>query len=469
MSFDFFATNNSDYKPQLESINNINSHIAKLKKQEPPLKNEIAEQENKLKKLWNQIACTSQFRYSQWKALSAYYFEEEKNKKSNINTPVLKRYIKSGSAKIKIDIEYCQSNTLLEMFETPKINKLDIFPPYSFFLTFAFTLAKPFISRDDEVFYICENPVKKDKIFKVPMISGSAWKGSLRWSAGKQLEIDKDISRKLKKRMRLLRLFGHENESEKLYYDLLMPDQQENFRKAVLNETNKEGLRKGRLNFYSTFFDSIRLEVINPHSRKTKAGTLPIYIESAPEGTIGIFSLLYVPFDLMGRAETEIRAQAADDLCMVAQGLNDMFTLYGFGAKTSSGYGVAEEMLRDNGRLLVKAKDPAEKTKIEIPVEPKEPEIVHKFRESYPDEDFSENINAWLQAHNTSSKQKRKNYREAKQAYQDYLKLKEKYQTEKKNAESKPVKLTTDRMFKSFPELIEKVSDLASCWRQSNE
>jgi CRISPR-associated protein Cmr2 len=465
MSFDFFAANNSDYRPLLESIDNINSHIAELKKQEPPLKNEIAEQKKKLKKHWNQIACASQFRYSQWKALSACYFEG----KNNIDTLVLKRYTKSGNAKLKIDIEHCQSNALGEMFNTPKINKLDIFPPYSFFLTFAFTLVKPFISRDDEVFYICENPVKKDKIFKVPMMSGSSWKGSMRWSAGKQLEIDNDISRKFKKRMQLLRLFGHENESEKLYYDLLMPDQQKKFRKAVLNETNKEGLRKGRLNFYSTFFDSIRLEVINPHNRKTKAGTLPIYIESVPEETIGIFSLLYVPFDLMGRQETEIRAHAANDLHMVAQGLNDMFTIYGFGAKTSSGYGVAEETLRDNGRLSVNATDPAEKERVKIPVEPKEPEIVHNFRESYPDEDFSENINAWLQAHNTSSKQKRKYYREAKQAYQDYLKLKEKYQTEKKNAEAEPVKLTTDRTFNSFPELIEKVSDLASCWRQSNE
>ncbi|MFV9645528.1 MAG: RAMP superfamily CRISPR-associated protein [Desulfobacterales bacterium] len=451
MGFDFFAANNSDYRPQLESINNINSDITELKKHKLPFKNEIAEQ----KKLWNQIVCTSQFRYSQWKALSACYFEE-KNKKSKIDADVLKRYTELGSAKIKIDIEYCQSNTLLEMFKAPKINKLDIFPPYSFFLTFAFTLAKPFISRDDEVFYICENPVKKDKIFKVPMISGSSWKGNMRWSVGKQLEIDNDISRKLKKRMWLLRLFGNENESEKIY-------------KAVLNETNKKGLRKGRLNFYSTFFDSIRLEVINPHNRKTKAGTLPIYIESVPEGTKGIFSLLYVPFDLMGRPEIEIRAQAANDLCMVAQGLNDMFTLYGFGAKTNSGYGVAEETFRDDGRLSVKANDLSEKAKIEMPVKPKEPKIVQKFRKSYSDEDFSKNINAWAQAHNTSSKKKCKKYREAKQAYQGYLKLIERYQTEKKNAETEPVQLTTDRTFISFPELIEKVSDLASCWRQSDE
>ncbi|MBW2662617.1 MAG: hypothetical protein JRD93_11670 [Deltaproteobacteria bacterium] len=358
---------------------------------------------------------------------------------------------------------------------------LNILPKYSWSLTFKFCLAKPYLSRDDISYYIIENPLRKDKVFMVPMIAPSQWKGAL------QSAIIQFLIRETKKeafaeqRYRSTLLFGDEKGAEsediicvtKLLNDQ-NPEEKERYEKKVKKHflvDNDKALphHAGRLRFYPTFFTKIGLEVINPHDRARKVGTNPIYFECVPAGAEAAFTLLYVPFDLMGRQETEIRAHAANDLLMVAQGLNDMFTLYGFGAKTSSGYGVAEEMLRDNGRLLVKAKDPAEKTKIEIPVEPKEPEIVHKFRESYPDEDFSENINAWLQAHNTSSKQKRKNYREAKQAYQDYLKLKEKYQTKKKNAESKPVKLTTDRMFKSFPELIEKVSDLASCWRQSNE
>lgn len=63
-------------------------------------------------------------------------------------------------------------------------------PPHSFFLQFPFTLARPYISKDDETFHVCENPVRKEKVFKVPMVEGSTWKGNLRWTATK-LFVDK--------------------------------------------------------------------------------------------------------------------------------------------------------------------------------------------------------------------------------------------------------------------------------------
>ena len=388
--------------------------------------------------------------------------------------------IKSGKFRFQgIMPEYDHLTTLGLDFSS--IKTIDILPKYSWSLTFKFCLAKPYLSRDDVSYYIIENPLRKDKVFMVPMVAPSQWKGALQSAIIQFLIRETEKEAFAEQRYRSTLLFGDEkgaeSEDTKCVTKLLNdqnPEEKERYEKKIkqhfLADNNKTlPHHAGRLRFYPTFFTEIGLEVINPHDRARKVGTNPIYFECVPTGAEAAFTLLYVPFDLMGRPETEIRAHVSDDLCMVAQGLNDMFTLYGFGAKTSSGYGVAEETLSDNGRLSVNAKDPAEKTKIEILVEPKEPEIVHNFRESYPDEDFSENINAWLQAHNTSSKQKRKNYREAKQAYQDYLKLKEKYQTEKKNAESEPVKLTTDRTFTSFPELIEKVSDLASCWRQSNE
>ena len=64
----------------------------------------------------------------------------------------------------------------------------------------------------------------------------------------------------------------------------------------------------------TTFFDLIDVEVINPHSRKTRAGTHPIYLECVPQGAKGTFSLLYVPFDLIGADKAEIRRQALEDL-----------------------------------------------------------------------------------------------------------------------------------------------------------
>jgi CRISPR-associated protein Cmr2 len=101
----------------------------------------------------------------------------------------------------------------------------------------------------------------------------------------------------------------------------------------------------GHLMFYPTFFDLIDVEVINPHSRKTRAGTHPIYLECVPDGANGAFSLLYVPLDLIGWDAGEIRRQAAEDLRRVAQAVSAMLLIYGFSAKRSSGYGTAENKI----------------------------------------------------------------------------------------------------------------------------
>ena len=87
------------------------------------------------------------------------------------------------------------------------------------------------------------------------------------------------------------------------------------------------------------------VEVINPHSRKTRAGTHPIYLECVPIGAQGTFSLPYVPFDLIGKEESDIKQQSLADLELIAEGLSAMFLSYGFSAKRTSGYGVAEDKI----------------------------------------------------------------------------------------------------------------------------
>jgi len=51
--------------------------------------------------------------------------------------------------------------------------------PYSFIIWSKFKLSQPYFSKDDDDFYIISNPVLKEKAFKMPMIRGSGWKGSL--------------------------------------------------------------------------------------------------------------------------------------------------------------------------------------------------------------------------------------------------------------------------------------------------
>lgn len=249
-----------------------------------------------------------------------------------------------------------------------------VFPPYSFFLQFNFTFATPYISRDDEEFYICDNPIRKDKVFKVPMVSGSSWKGNMRWTAMKIFAdglpegINQNrINECFEYRAQMVRLFGHEKTAIADYLDSLLAEAisgddksnekfienkkfvKEKFKKFLIEKgyinTRVEG-RRGRLNFYPTFFNQISLEVINPHDRKTKAGIQPLYIESVPVDADGTFSFLYMPFDLMGKPDGDVKEEVVRDLETVFHAIREMMLTYGFSAKKSSGFGIVREDIK---------------------------------------------------------------------------------------------------------------------------
>jgi CRISPR-associated protein Cmr2 len=102
----------------------------------------------------------------------------------------------------------------------------------------------------------------------------------------------------------------------------------------------------GRLICYSTFFNSIDVEFINPHSRKTRAGAGPIYLECVPTGAKGTFTLLYIPFDLIAQpGEEEIKRGAKANLQIVAEAIKALMLIYGFSAKRTSGFGAAEDSI----------------------------------------------------------------------------------------------------------------------------
>ena len=227
---------------------------------------------------------------------------------------------------------------------------------FSAFLRVTFTLARPYLSGDDAPFHINDNPIRKEKVFKTPMVPASAWKGNLRWTSTRLLEEEwhreMDVRRLAEGRLRLTLLFGDEKgdgadqpkglarylgdlsrEADAIYRELL----RERFPSAAADLPHHEG----RLRFFPTFFDSVALEVINPHDRRTRAGRRPIYFESVPKGSQGIFSLLYVPF---GRVRVE---DAASDLQCAAAAISAMMLTYGFSAKKSSGFGEAEPRLTE--------------------------------------------------------------------------------------------------------------------------
>ena len=237
-------------------------------------------------------------------------------------------------------------------------------PTGTWFLQLTFTLAKPYISKDDDPFYVAEsvNPVRKDKVFKVPMVSAASWKGLLRWTAmqvrlaeKKKALSDQEFA---KERFRQTRLFGDEKGEEPgaakdfaKYLNDMRPHAVSHYQQLVKQyfglDANAKELphHSGRLMCYPTFFNLIDVEVINPHSRKTKAGTHPIYLECVPDGAQGTFSLLYVPFDLIGQPNEAIIKQAKADLQIIAEAIGAMMLTYGFSAKRTSGYGTAEDAI----------------------------------------------------------------------------------------------------------------------------
>ncbi len=273
------------------------------------------------------------------------------------------------------EIQYNKdTETRSGILTVPALPDLSRFPPGTWAVQVTFTLRKPYISKDDVDFYILDNPVKKEWVFKVPYVAPSQWKGALRAAMVRELvmalgegEVDED--KFVKKRLQMYRLFGNEKDGTAEFLNRALarfrvgPQPQENGEEAtrqwrerleretkVVAEEFENVLREkryrvgdiegfqGRFRFYATFFDKIGMEVINPHDRETGAGKHPIYFECVPAGTRGAFTLLYIPIGGGPKDEETCKA----DLEVVAQGIRAMFTTYGFGAKTSSGYGVAD-------------------------------------------------------------------------------------------------------------------------------
>lgn len=242
----------------------------------------------------------------------------------------------------------------------PTLPDFTSFPPGTWAMHFKFTLCKPYMSKDDIDFYILENPIRKEWVFKIPYIAPSQWKGTLRAAMVQQLvewwsDVDdkqnqeKNRNKFVEWRLQLARLFGHEKEVilegkdlETFLDGIASKELAREYRERWKSFTDS-GLMTGRLYFYPTYFTQIGLEVINPHDHKTGAGTLPIYFESVPIDAEGFFTLLYVPLDSIGEPETAISQQGRDDLSLVARGIKAMLTEYGFGAKTSSGFGLAKD------------------------------------------------------------------------------------------------------------------------------
>jgi CRISPR-associated protein Cmr2 len=184
----------------------------------------------------------------------------------------------------------------------------------------SFELKTPWYSKDDRPLHVLDNPVRKDRIFGVPFMSASSWKGLLRWSCRMEAGL-------------LDHLAKHDGEVD----DWPEPNWVVHLFGNAKGED--EAFARGALQCYPTWFDKVSFEVINPHDRARRAGTQPIYYEVVPAGRRANLHLLYAPTP--GQAERQ-RVEPADVLGRFLGGVEKLLTVYGFSAKRTAGWGLAE-------------------------------------------------------------------------------------------------------------------------------
>ncbi len=202
----------------------------------------------------------------------------------------------------------------------PRLPEVALLPTYSWGLQFRFRLRTPYISKDDAVFHILENPLKKEWVFKIPYVAPSQWKGALR--AAMRTERRYDSLEDEAKDDQMKRLFGNVRSEDASF-------------------------SAGQLYFFPTYFDNMGFEIINPHDRETVAGSShgPILLECAPAGSTGVFTLIYVPGAAV-KQDDEHKKLVIGDLKAVIASVKAMMFEYGLGAKTSSGYGQMDSILQ---------------------------------------------------------------------------------------------------------------------------
>ncbi len=249
--------------------------------------------------------------------------------------------------------------------------------PYSFIIQTEIKLKSPYFSRDDDEFYLIQNPCLKEKVFKVPMIRGSSWKGALAKAAKEFINED------LKNFESFVRIFGtgsqeyremiegfdnNKNFSYKLLKYVLfelgkrlkksdieeIKSNPKEYLKKLSSKFTKEKIKnipflqvhKGRAIFYPTYFKRLSLEIINPHSRKTRAGINPIHYEVVPKNTEGTLQIVYIPYDAILMKEKEIKNEVKTDIEFLTKCI-ERVSENGIGAKAKLGWGRFELMKID--------------------------------------------------------------------------------------------------------------------------
>ncbi len=216
----------------------------------------------------------------------------------------------------------------LDTARRSKDEVLESFPSYSARLLLEFKLITPLLTKDDDPFYLFDNPVRKDHIFGTPYIAAASLKGlsldayQRAFPSKSGVELLKQNEKELLERRHeyrlqdksAIRLFGLESDGE---------------------ENDNDPSCVGRLHFSPIWFKEIQFLVMNKKKPETATGDIPIQFEAIAPNQKGVLEVVY--FNPNSNEQT-----VRDDLARWLAAVAEWWPVLGLGAKRLAGYGAIQ-------------------------------------------------------------------------------------------------------------------------------
>ncbi len=209
-------------------------------------------------------------------------------------------------------------------------------PEFSAVITLQFQLLAPLLTRDDDPFYLFDNPVRKDHIFGVPHLAAASLKG-LAADAFQRGFVHEEPWATLgnNDQTRTMR-YRHDNAmAERLFGN-------------ASDDSAAFASQGGRLHFSPVWFSHVEYLVMNPTKDDGSGiGTQPIQFEAvAPideRGKPAKAEVSFFYFNPAGTKNAEEATARADLACLVGT-LAAWWPTLGLGAKRLAGYGAIEPL-----------------------------------------------------------------------------------------------------------------------------
>ena len=213
---------------------------------------------------------------------------------------------------------------------TPPVD-ISVLPANSVAITLRLQLLTPLLTRDDDPFYLFDNPVRKDHIFGTPFLAPASVKG-----------LAADAFQRGFPSEETWKSLGKDDQTRSLRY---RQDNAMAKRLFGIASDNPDDLRSesGRLHFSPVWFSHIQYLVMNPTKDDGSGiGSMPIQFEAvAPvddKGRPVATEIRFFYFNPAGTADSDKATALGDVACLMAA-LAAWWPEIGLGAKRLAGYG----------------------------------------------------------------------------------------------------------------------------------